>query len=64
MPKSLMEELNDAHEQLGDAHNLICALQMVLLDVTQMQPHDPIGLERRDALVGIGNALENAVKFP
>lgn len=49
---------DETEQRLNRASNLVAALQIVAYDVCQLSPEDAIGKERRDAIVGLGDALE------
>lgn len=62
------EALSDKQENdrlediLGDLYGLSEALQIVIYEFAQMVPGTPIQKHQRDALVGMGNAIEQKIK--
>ena len=61
--EKLREQNNHVDHTLAQISNLVAALQLVVWDIGQLQPDQPIGKERRDAVVGIGDALEYLVRL-
>ena len=56
------EEHDELEHTLAQATNLVAALQIVAGEVASLTPDQPIGKERRDAIVGLSDALENLVQ--
>ncbi|MBY6163258.1 hypothetical protein KUV73_20410 [Mameliella alba] len=55
------DKLDDAHGVINEAANLTDALQILLWDIVNMSEGEPIRRRQRDALVGLGNALERVL---
>ena len=53
------ENLDQVTHQLSKMTNMVQALQIVLWDICQMKDDEVLGGRRRDALVGLGDALED-----
>lgn len=60
----LMNEHEAVNQKLTHVTNLVAALQIVAWDVAQLQGKEPISNDRRDAIVGLSDALGKVLAEP
>lgn len=56
------DQLDALHYDYSHLANLVAALQVVAVDIVHLSPGDPIGKDRRDAIIGIGDAMGRIVE--